>query len=654
MIAFALSGNYALNELENLGFSSFENINIFDENLSYYQELCLECGDVIKKCKIMNDDILSVKKMIESSDDEYSVFFFENCFFDFSVHDIFKNQDNFNVGTCYLNSSDTLVFAIILNSKFKEFILKEFSLSSVERFLKEHCIEKKADFYYKFLNTYDSYKELLFDILNGKTDVLLPSLAKGVFTDGKLPNGDYTIVPPVYISDKSQIESGSVIGPSSIIMKNTLVAGDSRIIKSVLCENTFISNECIVENSICGKNSSVKRGAAVINGCALGYDVVLGNDMCIENKAVIFPETHIYNSNTGMNLNLDYDISNASFNDLDVVTACMLGLVFGKVFRYPSVCVGNDDNLYSSTIKMSFLSGLCSGGCDCYDVGSAFLSKLFYTSHFCKLQYSCYFSSSENGVSLKIFNSDFKPIKNSDFYNLTNLYRKIDLKTNHFQNVKKIKQIKGIGKLYVRDLKHLLPDKLLRKYDVKCSNLSIKKLIENIFKIKEFETVITESISFFINDFGTELSCIFHKKSYNHDDLISVMELLCDNFYSNDFISILCKNDAIVLLFRIIMFLEENEENAGYFKRKLQDLTVIHKELFYTNHTGKIISKLLFNEFSEYKNGKLYIINNDEKVSFKINPSNKSLRLLVKSYNAETSREIAKEIDAILWDINKL
>ncbi len=654
MIEFVISENYGINEIKNLGFTSFENLNVFDKKLLYYQDLCLECGDEVKKYKIKNDDIFTVKKIIEASDDEYSVFFFENCFFDFSLHDILKIKDDFSTGSCYLNSNDNLVFAIVRNSKLKELFLKDFSFSSVESILKAYCIEKKTDFYYKFLDTYSSYKELLFDILNDNTNVLLPSLAKGVFTDGKLPEGDYTIIPPVYISDESQIEKGSVIGPSSIILKNTLVAGDSMIIKSVLCENTFISNECVIENSICGKNSSVKRGGAALNGCVLGKDSVIGNDMYIENNAVILPETYIFNPDNKVNFNIDFDINSACFNSLDVVTACRLGVALGKVFGSPSICVGNDENLRSSTIKMAFLSGLCSVGCDCYDVGSSFLSKLFYTSYFCKLQCSCYFTCSEDGVSLKIFNGVFKEINSSDFYNLVHCFKNLKQKDTNIENIKKIKQIKGIGKLYVRDLKNVLPDKISRKYDIKCNNLSIKKIIENIFKLKDFECKKTDYISFFINDFGTELSCFLDKKTYNHTDLISVMESICDDLYCDSYISKLCKNDAIVLLFRIISFFEENILNVSKFKENLEKLIVVDKEFFYTNHTGKLISKLIYNDFSEYKNGKIYIINNDEKISFKINPSNKSLRLLVKSYNSEASREILNEIGAILGDINNL
>ncbi len=655
MIAFVLSEKEGYNEIKNLGYSSCENINIFDKNLAFYQDLCIECSENLKKYKVFSDEVLKVKRIIESSSDEYSVFFYENCFFDFSVREIFNCKEEMVDSISYYNKSGKLVFAIVCNNKFKKMFLKDFSLYSVESLIKSYCAEKRTDFYYKFLDTYTSYKELIFDILNGQNNVYVPNVAKGVYTDGKLPKGDYTIIPPVYISSNSQIENGCVIGPLSAVLSNSLVAKNSRVSASIISENAYVSSECLIENSICGKNASVKRGGAIINGCVLGYDAVLGNDMCLENNEIVLPETRIYAFKNDHRDSLCFDTNNNRFDSLNVITACKLGLAFGTAFNTPSVCVGNDDNLNSSIVKMAFLSGLCSSGCDCYDIGSSFINKLFYTSQFCKLQFCFFFTYGENGVSLKVFNSSFDEIRNSEFFNLMHFYKKLNLNEIYTaDNIKKIKQIKGLGKLYVRDLKNLLPEKMLRKYYIKCDNLSIQKLIDNIFSIKNTENEKETSICFYINASGTELSCDFGKNIYKRYDLVSVLEKIDNTLNDNDFIAALYKRDAVVLFFKLISFFEGNPDNIRVFKENLQNLSVIDKEVFYKIHTGEFISNLIFNGFSEYKNGKLYIINNDENISFKINPSNKSLRLLVKSYNAEASQEISKEIDAILGDINKL
>ncbi len=653
MIAFILSEKDGNSEIEKLGYS-YETLNIFDKSLSYYQDLCLEFGEYIEKHKINADDLTTVKRILEATNEEYSVFFYECCFFDFSISDIINYHKNSKGFITSYFESNKLVLSLASNNELKEIFLKDFSCNSIFEYLKNYSQIIIPDFYYIFLDTYNSYKQLNFDILSSKTNVFIPGIAKGVFTDGKLPKGDYTIIPPVYISENSQIESGALIGPSAVVLKNSLVACDSRIGNSILCENTFVSNDCLIENSICGRNSSVKRGAAVLSECVLGYDSVLGDDMYIENGDVVLPETKVISINSLYNSSVDITIEDGNFKNLNVVSACKLGCVFGKIFNSPPVCIGNDNNMVSSTVKLAFISGLCSSGCDCFDIGSSFLNKLFYTSYFCKLRYSFFFSFDENGVSLKIFNENCDELKKSDMYNLLHSYKNFKAKDIVVNNVKKIKQIKGIGKLYVRDLKNLLPDKLSKIYNISCNNLSIKKVVDNILKMKQAESKKISPIQFFIDDFGAELSCVLNEKLYNHSALCDVLDELVGVDFNNDFISFLYNKDAVVLLFKIISYIEEVEDNFTKIKKLLENYSVIEKDYLYSHTTGKFISYLLFNMNSEYKNGKLYINCNEQNVSFKINPSTKNLRLVVKCFDTEASQEMSKEIDAFLGEINNL
>ena len=129
--------------------------------------------------------------------------------------------------------------------------------------------------YFKHLRNIRSYKSLLFDILNKKTNYKPPFVAEGVFTSGVISKGDFSIVPPVYLDEVVQIENGSVIGPNTVIYNNTLISENTSIKNSVLFENVFVSSGCFVDGAVCCDNASVKRYSAVFSGSIIGKNALI-------------------------------------------------------------------------------------------------------------------------------------------------------------------------------------------------------------------------------------------------------------------------------------------------------------------------------------------------------------------------------------------
>ena len=655
MLVFVLSLEEKIIEIENLGFDSCKDIKVFDKNLSFYQEACLECGESFEKIIVKNTDVLTFKKYVEQSDAKYSVFFYENCFFDFSVTDILEKL-NRNIGFTgdVYEIDNKLVFSLIDNEKIRTGVMSEHFFERITDFLKSCCLVEKPRFYYTFLNTYTSYKKLHFDILNGKTNVYLPNIAKGIFTHGKLPKGDYMIIPPVYISENSQIENGSVIGPCTVVSNNSLIAKNSRVSKCVVCENSFISEECIVENSICGKNSSVKRGAAILNDCVLCYDSLVGDGICIKNRAVVFPEIQAYSFINDVKRDIKLDFDRVCFNNLDVVSACKLGACFGNVFNTPSICVASDENNFSKTVKLAFISGLCASGCDCIDIGSSFLSKIFYTTLFCQLDYCFYFSLGESNVSLEIYDDNCEKINIVNLYNLLFIYRKQKREIISPEKVKKVNQIKGLSKVYLRDLKSLLPTNIINKYKVSCDNLMIEKLINILFKTMKSTNSYFAGVEFYINGSGDKLTLCYKNKSYFNSDLINVVDYLKIRENTGSLISNLYKNDALVLLIIIVSYVDESEEKLQNFITALEKIKTFEREYGYITSTGKFLNKFLYDKKIEYKNGKLYIINKADNFLFNLDSNSKKIKIISKFSDVAASEELFRDLEDIIDDINKM
>ena len=141
---------------------------------------------------------------------------------------------------------------------------------------------------------------------------------------------------------------------------------------------------------------------------------------------------------------------------------------------------------------------------------------------------------------------------------------------------------------------------------------------------------------------------------YGENQLIEALDKLCIEENESKLISSLYRKDAIVLLFKIISFLEKKDTNTKHYFDFLDNFKEIDKELLFTERTGETLSKLLFNQRIEYKNGKLYIINKGSEVAFHLNTQRKILRLTSKCNDAEASKEISDTLDLLLKDINKV
>lgn len=252
-----------------------ENYVIFSENISkiYDNETVVSSSN----------ELVDYMKKTEC---KRVAFFFVNCFFTL-------DSLSFNIA---LNSNDNLlisdknneIFGGVFNSNQAANLLKyskDFSLNGFKNFENFHlfnCVENG-----EIINNIKDYKRLVNRILSGDLSAELPENAQGFYSFGKVPKGDYTIIPPVYFGSDIQIEPGTVIGPYSVIYDSSLVARNSTIKNSILLNNCFISKDCFLDDCICCSNVSVRRASSILSGAVIGSNYLLSEGSKIESDAYI-------------------------------------------------------------------------------------------------------------------------------------------------------------------------------------------------------------------------------------------------------------------------------------------------------------------------------------------------------------------------------
>ncbi|NLA77055.1 MAG: NTP transferase domain-containing protein, partial [Clostridiales bacterium] len=151
----------------------------------------------------------------------------------------------------------------------------------------------KADGYWCDIGDLASYRRCQADILNGRVRCSITPVAQGVFTPEKLPEGSYTLMPPVYIGRNVQIESGAVIGPDSVIDDGCLVGRGATVRESIVLPNAFVSAAAKLNGAILCDAASVKKGAQIYEGGVLGRGSVLGTDAVLRQNVLVWPDKDI-------------------------------------------------------------------------------------------------------------------------------------------------------------------------------------------------------------------------------------------------------------------------------------------------------------------------------------------------------------------------
>lgn len=574
--------------------------------------------------------------------------YFESDIADYEKHhrgdDVIAFTDN--EGYCYgvLTSVGALRRLFNKNTSFKALFTHNQRLADI------HIIPLG---YTKPLNTVKDYKSLLFDILNGKTNFKPPHIAEGVFTEGTVPENDFSIIPPVYLGKSVQIESGSVIGPNAVIHNNTLISSDTSIKNSVLLEDVYVSSHCYINGAICCKNSSIKRNSAVFGGSVIGENSLVGEDMLVENDSII-------------NKNVKFDrfikspftekMNNIFHNEFNAVSpdkAAILGSAMGIVFKKPKVLISSDGSPDSLAIKLALLSGLILSGAECFDIGVAFKSFVFFGLSYCECDYSVFVGSKNGGTDVEIFNRENISISKTDCCNLFDFCNKGKLNLAEQKLCKQVRQIHGLRKMYIREITSAFTDTIENFPIVDCENKIIFKLIDEIKTKTAGPNNKKQNLYVNINGTGTRVSITFKGKAYSEKTLKKLVRFYFRKARNNgeninNYFEKLWKSDCIFLVFSVIYIIEKSKKNISALVEELPAFFIETKTIKANLKAGDFARK--FNDFNNFscKNNAYDIPLNNGFVRVVKSEKNNNIKMLCASSDLSFSKEICDFISCLL------
>ena len=252
-----------------------------------------------------------------------------------------------------------------------------------------------------------AYLRCQHDVLNGKVECDLSAVDEGVYSKEKaIPKGAYELIPPVYIGENVEIENGAVIGPNSVIDDGCLVGSNSRISNSLMLENSYASTNTKMTRAILGTGSSLKSSSTMYEESTVGTGTVIGKDVEIRPRVLIWPEKTILDGTTvyknikhgkfSKDIFDDDGIRGESGVELTPEVCARLGAAIGSTHSGRKTGIAFDGKRNSKILKLALVSGLMSAGSHVWDFGECFESQLYFFTSFCGLGMGIFISDEED------------------------------------------------------------------------------------------------------------------------------------------------------------------------------------------------------------------------------------------------------------------
>ncbi len=645
---------------EQLGVRSFYDLPVLNNTLLYHQLMSFSDLDIDNALLINNEKITDFsvfntkninsdafeKLLFDLKDNEKLILFRNDVYSEANVSQYIKVPFNINTVT-FTEKQGICIFIVttvgFLRKLFSRNIgIKDLFVNS-EKF---SDINITLDCYVKYFKSVKCYKEFLFDILNERLALIKPPrLAEGVFVKENVPKGDFSIIPPVYIGSTVQIEAGSRIGPDTVIYDNTLISSNTIIKNSILLGNVFVSSNCYVDGAVFCENSSVKRNSAVFSGTVLGENALIGEDMIVEPDSLIKKNVKfdtLFKSPLSDKVNSEYT---NKFQGLSPEKAGLLGSAIATVFNKPKIIIASDGSPNSTAIKLALLSGLIASGAECFDMGSAFKSQVFFGLLFCECSYCIFVTGEENGTDVEIFDYKNEALSKADCCNLLDFCNKKEFVFVSAGECKNVRQIRGLKKMYVREITSVFNGNLNVKANINCANTFLNKTLQDIFN----KTVINnnDNSSFYINinESGSKAVLKYKNKNYNEKTLKKLVHYytkknnnlleLKNKYYKN-----LYRKDIVFLLMSVLYIIDKTKKELPELVQGLPDFFVCSKSFNCSMKNVELAEK--FSEFNNcfYKKGAFNLPLKTGGVRLKNCPENNKIRILCSSEKMSASEEI--------------
>lgn len=316
----------------------------------------------------------------------------------------------------------------------------------------------QTESYWCDLGEIKDLRACIHDVMSHRVKISFPESKNGIFSNGKVPEGEYNIVPPVYIGKNVEIGHNCTIGPFTIIEDNVTVGAATRIKKSVIMQNSHIGGNCDVIGAVIGESCVLKRNTVCLEGSCVSDGCVIDSGSTVSNNVFVWPEKKVsYRSVLTGNLREgknEFDlicsdsIQGNTFSEISCERCCRLGEALGSSSCGGKVAIGYDSTKESKALAMAVLSGLISSGSKIYDFGECVESQMHFFVSFCSLDSGIFISADKNIAKIKLFGEYGLPLSCKAEREIESRYKRSDFRRACGIKINDIRDMSAVADVY--------------------------------------------------------------------------------------------------------------------------------------------------------------------------------------------------------------
>lgn len=416
---------------------------------------------------------------------------------------------------------------LIPNGKKYDFASDLFPLM-LERDMPIFCYH--TDSYWCDVGSAEAYLKCQRDMFDGKINIPIQPVAEGIYAENGLPAGDYSIVPPVYFGENTEISDGAVIGPYAVIDDNCYIGSGARVKYSVVLENSWLAAGASVTGALVCSGAALKSRASLFENSVAGSGSVIGEDAKIMPGVCVWPGK-IVGSGANVHSNVKYGIvkpqmlgdngiDEKSGTRLNPETCVKLGAAIGNTRNGKKIGIGSDGSRTAEVMQLAVMSGLAGSGSAVWNFGECFEAQLKFLVNFCGLSAGLFISGrdeksvricGEGGLSIpRFFEREIENgISRGDFGEISE------------SKIKEISDMSSVKLLYSQELSKQAPYGL---QDIgvtfRSENESLKNLLEGcVSKLGSHES---DKLIFEVDSSGTHLCAQTESGTVEYEKLLAV------------------------------------------------------------------------------------------------------------------------------------
>ena len=371
------------------------------------------------------------------------------------------------------------------------------------------------------------------DMLEHKVQCALPAAppdSPGIFTRGSMPQGDYDLVPPVYIGEDVDIAPGAVVGPFAVLDDGCAVGERAKIRGSVLLQNTRISAGANLTGAIVCAGAAVRRGAQLFEGCAAGEGAVIGAGAVLQPEAAVWPQKQVESGavvrgrvkygNQPAALFGDGGIGGGEGAPLTPETCAALGAAIGSVKSCKKAGVACDGSGGAKALTLALMGGLMSAGSHVWSFGDCFEAQLSFFTAFCGLGLGVYVRGGAE-PSIMVCGEGGLPVPRYLEREIETRLRRGDFHYCAGEACKDIADMGSIRMMYSREMMKQAPEGLDgMSARVKCGNARVRELLEDTLARLGCETGYGPFLT--LDGSGAELTAQEEGRQFSAETLLAV------------------------------------------------------------------------------------------------------------------------------------